>query len=72
MNRIGRVWYFQTFLRNAPRVGALGKVFGTPHEGYSYYQEVERLTQLYLSGNLSRELESQFVQWLKSQQVITK
>ncbi len=49
-------WHFQTFLLTAPRVGALGK---------TSISNDNRLLKLFLSGNLSRELNDQFVEWMK-------
>lgn len=53
--RIRNLWLFKTFLLNVPRVGALQFVKRDP----------EDLIRLYLTGNLSADLEEQFLTWMK-------
>jgi hypothetical protein len=69
-NRNGKAWHFRTFLIEAPRVGALGKLF--TENKRPFFEEVDRVVQVYLSGNLSHDLEQQFVQWMRESNIIER
>lgn len=68
-DRIRLAWAFRTFLEQAERVGPLGKVI-ISHRPFR--EEVERLQALYVSGNISKDLEGQFLQWHSKQQTIIR
>lgn len=52
------LWHFETFLENAPRVGALQLAL------YDGEPDKARLRRFFLNGNLSFELMTQFKSWL--------
>ncbi len=67
-------WYFQTFLMNSPRVGPLDRALGDEGARHHFMRVVaeDRLLRLFVSGNISRELNLQFVEWMKSNNVIER